>query len=73
MAISRKNFLFLGSDRGGDRAASIYTIVESAKLSGLNPEAYLATVLNRLAHGHSNHRLHELLPWNFQTALAAAA
>ena len=73
IAVSRKNFLFLGSDRGGDRAASIYTIVESAKLSGLNPEAYLATVLDHLAHGHSNHRLHELLPWNLQTALAAAA
>lgn len=73
IAITRKNFLFLGSDRGGDRAAAIYTIVESAKLNGLNPEAYLTTVLDRLAHGHSSHRLDELLPWNFQTALAAAA
>ena len=73
IAVSRKNFLFLGSDRGGDRAAAIYTIVESAKLNGLNPEAYLTAVLDRMARGHSNHRLDELLPWNFQTALAAAA
>ena len=42
-------------------------------MNGLNPEAYLTTVLDRLARGHSNHRLDELLPWNFQTALAAAA
>jgi len=73
IAVSRKNFLFLGSDRGGDRAAAIYTIVESAKLNGLNPEAYLAAVLDRLASGHSNHRLDELLPWNVQPVLAAAA
>ncbi len=73
IAITRKNFLFLGSDRGGDRAAAIYTIVESAKMNGLNPEAYLTTVLDRLARGHSNHRLDELLPWNFQPVLAMAA
>jgi len=73
IAITRKNFLFLGSDRGGDRAAAIYTIVESAKMNGLNPEGYLTTVLDRLARGHSNHRLDELLPWNFQPVLAAAA
>ena len=73
IAITRKNFLFVGSDRGGDRAAVIYTIVESAKLNDLNPEAYLTTVLDRLAHGHANNRLHELLPWNLQSALAAAA
>lgn len=73
IAISRKNFLFLGSDRGGDRAATIFTIIESAKLNGLDPEAYLTTVLDRLARGHLNSRLEELLPWNFQPPLAAAA
>ena len=62
IAVTRKNFLFLGSDRGGDRAAAIYTIIESAKLNGLNPEAYLATVLDRMAHGHPINRLDELLP-----------
>ncbi len=51
IAVSRKNFLFLGSDRGGERAAIIYTIIESAKLNGLDPEAYLATVLDRLFRG----------------------
>ena len=73
IAVSRKNFLFLGSDRGGERAAAIYTIIETAKLNGLDPEAYLATVLDRLAHGHLNTRLEQLLPWNIQPELAAAA
>ena len=73
IAITRKNFLFVGSDRGGDRAAAIYTIVESAKLNGLNPEAYLATVLDRMAHGHANSRLAELLPWNIPPDLAVTA
>lgn len=73
VAMTRKNFLFLGSDRGGERAACIYTIVESAKLNGLNPEAYLATVLDRMARGHTNHRLAELLPWNMKPSLAEAA
>ncbi|MFZ4411081.1 MAG: IS66 family transposase, partial [Paracraurococcus sp.] len=52
IAVTRKNFLFLGSDVGGDRAAIIYTIAETAKLNGHNPEAYIATVLDRLAKGH---------------------
>ena len=73
IAVSRKNFLFLGSDRGGDRAAIIYTTIETAKLNGLDPEAYLATVLDRLARGHPINRLDELLPWNFQPPMAAAA
>ena len=71
--MSRKNFLFLGSDRGGERAATVYTIIETAKLNGLDPEAYLATVLDRLARGHLNTRLEDLLPWNLQPQLAAAA
>ena len=66
IAVSRKNFLFLGSDRGGERAAAIYTIIESAKLNDLNPEAYLAAVLDRMARGHPINRLDELLPWRFQ-------
>jgi len=73
IAMTRKNFLFLGSDRGGDRAAVIYTIIESAKLNNLNPEAYLANVLDRMARGHPINRLDELLPWNFQSRQAAAA
>jgi transposase len=72
IAVTRKNFLFLGSDSGGDRAAILYT-VETEKLNGLDPEAYLASVLDRLARGHLNNHLKELLPWNFTPALAVAA
>ena len=66
IAVTRKNFLFLGSDKGGERAAVIYTLIESAKLNGLDPEAYLAEVLDRMAKGHSINRLDELLPWNWR-------
>ncbi len=66
IAVTRKNFLFVGSDAGGQRAAIIYTIAETAKLNGLDPEAYIADVLDRLAHGHPISRLDELLPWNFK-------
>jgi hypothetical protein len=74
IAITRKNFLFLGSDAGGDRAAVIYTVLQSAKLNGLDPEAYLADVIDRMAKGHPINRLSELLPWNWtkaETKLAA--
>jgi len=72
IAVTRENFLFLGSDRGGNRAATIYTIVESAKLNGLDPEAYLTTVLDRLARGHPTNRIDELLPWNVKPSPATA-
>jgi transposase len=65
IAITRKNFLFLGSDAGGERAAAIYTVLQSAKLNGLDPEAYLADVIDRMAKGHPINRLSELLPWNW--------
>jgi hypothetical protein len=70
--LTRKNFLFLGSDAGGDRAAIIYTVAETAKLNGLDPEAYIAAVLDRLARGHTIDRLDELLPWNFKPAASPA-
>jgi transposase len=66
IALTRKNFLFLGSDAGGDRAAIIYTVAETAKLNGLDPEAYITAVLDRLAHGHTIDRLDDLLPWNIK-------
>ena len=66
IALTRKNFLFLGSDPGGERAAIIYTIAETAKLNGLDPEAYIAAVIDRLCRGHTIDRLDELLPWNFK-------
>lgn len=70
IAVSRKNFLFLGSDEGGLRAAHIYTIVESARLNGLNPHAYLADVIDRMAKGWPRSRLAELLPWNWSGTMA---
>ena len=69
IAVTRKNFLFLGSDKGGDRAAILYTLIETAKLNGLNPEAYLAYAIDQLACGHLASRLGELLPWNCKGAV----
>ncbi len=66
IAVTRKNYLFVGSDAGGQRAAIIYTIAETAKLNGLDPEAYIAAILDRLAHDHLIGRLDELLPWSFK-------
>jgi transposase len=73
IAVTRKNFLFLGSDEGGLRAAHIYTIVESARMNGLNPHAYFADVIDRLAKGWPRSRLAELLPWNWSATKAAEA
>jgi hypothetical protein len=63
IALGRKNFLFCGSNSGGQRAAAIYSLVGSAKLNGLDPERYLRQVLNRIAE-HPVNRIDELLPWN---------
>jgi transposase len=68
IALTRKNFLFLGSDEGGNRAAIFYTVTESARLNDLDPEAYMADVIERLAKGHPINRLAELLPWNWKAA-----
>ena len=59
----RKNYLLAGSDAGGERAAAIYSLIGSAKLNGLDPEAYLREVMTRIAD-HPINRIKDLLPWN---------
>jgi transposase len=71
VALGRKNYLFCGSNSGGERAAAIYSLVGSAKLNGLDPEAYLRQVLIRIAE-HPISRIEELLPWNLAEDLQPA-
>ena len=63
IALGRKNYLFAGSDAGGERAAMLYSLINTAKLNGLDPEAYLTRVLSTIAD-HPVNRVDELLPWN---------
>ena len=63
VVIGRKHWLFAGSDAGGERAAAFYTLIRTAKLNGIEPEAYLRDMLTRIG-GQPINRLHELLPWN---------
>jgi transposase len=76
IALGRKAWLFAGSERGGERAAIIYTLIQTAKLNDVDPHAWLADVLARIADQPAR-RLDELLPWNWrrlpQTLVAAAA
>jgi len=65
IALGRKSWLFAGSDRGGERAAAMYSLIVSAKLNDVDPQAWLADVLGRIA-GHPARKLDELLPWNWQ-------
>lgn len=63
VALGRKNWLFAGSDTGGETAADMYSLIETAKLNGVNPQAYLKTVLERI-QDHNSSKLADLLPWN---------
>ncbi|RTR11446.1 IS66 family transposase [Azospirillum griseum] len=67
IALGRKSWLFCGSDRGGQRAAAMYTLIVTAKMNDVDPQAWLADVLARIADIPQN-RLHELLPWNWKAA-----
>ena len=66
-ALGRRNWTFAGADRGGERAAAIYTLIETCKLNGVDPQAWLADVLARLPD-HPAKRINDLLPWNWKTA-----
>ncbi len=71
LALGRKNYLFAGSDDGGRRAAIMYTLIETARLNGVDPEAWLADVIARIADYPIN-RVGELLPWNWSPVPAHA-
>ena len=68
VALGRKNYLFAGSDSGGESAAAIYSLIGTAKLNGIDPEAYLRYVLTHIAD-HPINRIAELLPWNVAAQL----
>jgi transposase len=72
IALGRKSWLFAGSDRGGDRAAVMLTLIQSAKLNDIDPQAWLADVLARI-NDHAIHRLDQLLPWNWKPQPARLA
>ena len=67
IGVGRRNWLFAGSDTGGETLARAMTVIETAKMNGLNPQAYLTDVLSRI-HDHKINRLDELLPWNWTPA-----
>lgn len=69
VALGRKNWLFVGSDKGGERAAAIYSLIETAKLNGVDPQAWLRDTISRIAD-HPNPSIDELLPWNYRAASA---
>ena len=66
LTLGRRNWTFLGSDSGGERAAVFYTLIQTCKLNGINPEAYLADLIGRVGD-HPAHRIDELLPWNWHS------
>ncbi len=71
IALGRKSWLFAGSDRGGQRAALMYSLIVTAKMNDVDPQAWLADVLGRIA-GHPAQKIDDLLPWNWKTARAEA-
>ena len=72
VALGRKNWTFAGSDRGGERAAAIYSLIETAKLNDIDPQAWLADILARIAD-HPARLIDELLPWNWKLPPQAIA
>ncbi len=72
VALGRRNYLFAGSYAGSERAAAMYSLIGTARLNGLDPEAYLAYVIERISD-HQVNRIDELLPWNVAPHLPTAA
>ena len=70
IALNRKNALFAGHDEGGKAWGRIASLIETAKVNGIDPFDYLKTTLERIAQGHPKHSLQELLPWNFKPSSA---
>jgi len=70
VALGRRSWLFAGSDRGGQRAAAMYSLITTAKMNDVDPQAWLADVLSRIAD-HPAQRIDELLPWNWQPPATA--
>ncbi len=66
VAVGRKNWLFAGSKTGGDWAAAIYSVIETAKLNGLEPQAYIADVIAKIAGDWPAARWDDLMPWNWR-------
>jgi hypothetical protein len=64
LALTRKNALFAGSDGGGEHWAVLASLIETAKLNGVDPEAYLTDVITRIIQGHPQSRIDDLVPWN---------
>lgn len=73
MAVGRRNWLFASSLAGGERAAALYTVIETAKANGVEPQAYIADVLAKLAGGWPAARWDELMPWNWRVATTPLA
>ncbi len=73
LALTRKNALFAGSDGGADHWAVVASLIETCKLTGVEPQAYLADVLTRIVNDHPNSRIDELLPWAYATPTPVAA
>jgi hypothetical protein len=72
IALGRKSWMFCGSDRGGQRAAAMYSLIVTAKMNDVDPQAWLADVLAQIA-AHPAHRIDELLPWNWKPTASAVA
>ncbi len=73
IALNRKNALFAGSDGGGEHWAVIASLIETCKLIGVEPQAYLADVITKIINGHRNSKIDELLPWAYPAAPALKA